>query len=104
LFEDILQQRFFKWLQLAKWSGMDGFLLGFQQSLDGIVAETEALRPPCQKQSRNLDTFWGLTEQNSPFVLEMLRHCEESKLVPCSVLHAHPLQNVAWLGKTWHGI
>ena len=29
MFEDILQQRFFKRLQLAEWAGLDGFLLGF---------------------------------------------------------------------------
>ncbi len=62
LFEDIPQQHFFKRLQLAEWAGMDGFFFVLQQCLDGIIAETEELRPSCQKQSRHLDTFPGLAE------------------------------------------
>jgi hypothetical protein len=63
--------------QLAEWARMDGFLLVFQQRLDGIFAKTEALRPPCQKQSRHLGMFRGLAEQDALFVLEMLCHSKE---------------------------
>ncbi len=104
LFEDILQQRFFEWLQLAEWARMDGFFLGFQQRLDGIVAETEELCPPQNKQSRHLDTFRGLGEQDALFVLETLHHPEEGQLAPCGVSHAQPPQNASGLGKMRHGV
>ncbi len=80
------------------------FLLDLQQCLDWIVAETEELPPPCQKQSRHLDTLCGLAEQNALFNLEMLCHCEEGQLAPCGVSHAHPPQNATGLVKTRHGM
>jgi hypothetical protein len=48
--------------------------------------------------------FRGLVERDDLFVLEMLCHCEEDKLTPCGVPHAHLLQNAAGLGKTRQGM
>ncbi len=83
---------------------MDGFLLVFQQLLDWIVAEAEALRTPHQKQSRHLNMFRRLSEQDAFFILETFCHCEEGQLAPCGVLHVHPPRCTAGLGKMGHGI
>ncbi len=101
LFEDILQQRFFERLQLAEWVGMNGFLLGFQQRLDGIIGKAKALLSLHQKTSRYLNTLLRLVERDALFVPEALCHREEGQLAPCGVLHAHPPQNAAGLDETF---
>jgi hypothetical protein len=104
LFKDILQQRFFKWLHLAEWAGMNGFLLGFQERLKGILAKAEELRSLYQKTSRHLNTLHELAERDALFVLEALCHREEGQLAPCGVPQAHLLQNTAGLDETRHGM
>ncbi len=104
LFEDILHQCFFEWLQLAEWARMNGFFLGFQQRFNGIIAKAEALLPLQQKTSRHLNTLHGLSKGDALFILEALCHREEGQLVPCGVLHAHPPQNAAGLDKMQHGM
>ncbi len=83
---------------------MNGFFLGFQQRLDGIVAEAEVLLPLHQKTSRHLNMLSRLAERDALFIPELLGHREEGQLAPCSVPHAHPPRSAAGLGKMRHGM
>ena len=78
--------------------------LGFQQRLDGIIAEAEALLPLHQKTSRHLNMLSRLAERDALFIPELLGHREEGQLAPCGVPHTYPPRSTAGLGKTWHGM